>query len=87
MKFNKPLYKTEEENIFMLAPIPLYKRVYENDIITNRTYDFGLRILDAEQRLMGQELPGIYDHQRQDNYEVNYDRQDEWTENHELQPV
>jgi|TARA_B100000780_G_scaffold49221_1_gene30511 hypothetical protein len=87
MKLNKPLYKTTEDNIFILAPTPLYKRVYENDIITNRVYDLGMRVLDRDQKLMGQELPKQYDLDRQDNYEINYDRKDEWTENHELQPI
>jgi hypothetical protein len=80
-------HPTNKENIFNLAPIPVYKRVYEDDIITNRTYNFGLSILDAEQRRMGQELPGQYDNERQSNYEINYDRQDEWVEKHELQPI
>jgi len=51
-------HPTSKENIFNLAPIPIYKRVYENDIITKAAYQFGLNILDAEQRRMGQELPG-----------------------------
>ena len=46
-------HPTDKKNIFNLAPIPVYKRVYENDIITNRAYNFGLSILDAEQRRMG----------------------------------
>ena len=54
-------HPTSKENIFNLAPIPVYKRVYEDDIVTNRAYDFGLRILDAEQRRMGQELVDKYD--------------------------
>ena len=80
-------HPTNKENIFNLAPIPVYKRVYKDDIVTNRAYQFGLNILDAEQRRMGQELPGQYDNERQSNYEVNYDRQDEWVEKHELQPI
>ena len=80
-------HPTSRENIFNLAPIPVYKRVYESDIITQRTYQFGLNILDAEERRMGQELPGQYDYERQSTYEVNYDRQEEWIENHELQPI
>ena len=80
-------HPTSKENIFNLAPIPVYKRIYEDDIVTNRTYQFGLNILDAEQRRMGQELPGQYDYERQSNYEVNYDKQDEWVEKHELQPI
>ena len=67
--YNKPFKKTTKENIFHLAPIPIYKRVYKDDIVTNRAYQFGLNILDAEQRRMGQELPGQYDYKRQSNYE------------------
>ena len=80
-------HPTDKENIFNLAPIPVYKRVYEDDIITNRVYDFGLRVLNKDQKRMGQELPGRYDKDRQKHYEVNYDRQDEWVEKHELQPI
>ena len=80
-------HPTNKKDVFHLAPIPVYKRVYEDDIVTQRAYDFGLRILDAEQRRMGQELPGQYDDERQNNYKINYDRQDEWVENHELPPI
>ena len=80
-------HPTSNKDIFHLAPIPIYKRVYENDIVTNRAYNFGLSILDAEQRKMGQELPGQYDNERQSKYEVNYNRQDEWVENHSLSPI
>ena len=80
-------HPTSKDNIFHLAPIPVYKRVFKNDVITSMAYDFGLEILDTEQKQMGQELPGQYDLDRQSNYEVNYDRKDEWVENHELQPI
>ncbi len=80
-------HPTSKDNIFHLAPIPVFKKVYEDDIITNRVYDFGLQILDAEQRRMGQELPGQYDVDRQVNYVINYDRREEWIEDHELQPI
>ena len=36
---------------------------------------------------MGQELPGRFDTERQENFQVWYDRQDEWTEENELQPI
>ena len=32
-------HPTSKENIFNLAPIPVYKRIYEDDIVTNRAYD------------------------------------------------
>ena len=85
--YNKPFYKTENENIFHLAPIPVYKRVFENCPITENLYFTGKRMLNPKQKLMGQELPNIYDKERQDAYEINYNRKDEWTENHELQPI
>ena len=87
MNLNKPLHSTSEDNIFTLAPIVVYKRVYDNDVVTDRVYNLGHRILDEDQKRMGQELPNVFDKNRQDNYEVNYDRQDEWTEHHELQPI
>ncbi len=80
-------HPTNKENIFNLAPIPVYKRIYEDDIVTNKAYDFGLRILDAEQRRMGQELVDRWDSERYSTYEVNYDRREEWIESHELQPI
>ena len=81
-------HPTGKKNIFNLAPYTSFIKEYmKNDIITNRAYNFGLSILDAEQRRMGQELPGQYDNKRQSNYEINYDRQDEWVEKHELQPI
>ena len=87
MHYSIPLHSTNTSYCYHLAPIPVYKRVYENDIITNRVYDFGLEVLDAEQRLMGQELPGQYDSKRQSEYKVNYDRKEEWVDKHELQPI
>ena len=81
------LHPTKNDNVFHLAPIPVYKRVYKDDVITDRAYDFGLRILDAEQRRMGQELVDRWDSERYSKYEVNYNRQEEWVENHELQPI
>jgi len=81
------LHPTNSDNVFHLAPIPVYKRVYKDDVITNRVYDFGLRTLNAEQRRMGQELVDRFDSERYSKYEVNYNRQEEWVENHELQPI
>ncbi len=85
--YNKPFKKTTKENIFHLAPIPIYKRVYKDCPITENIYHIGKRLLNPTQKLMGQELPGVYDTDRQANYEVNYQRKEEWTENHELQPI
>jgi|TARA_R110000803_G_scaffold68457_1_gene130373 hypothetical protein len=85
--YNNPFHKTDKENIFHLAPIPVYKRVFENCPVTENLYFLGKKILTSTEKQMGQELPDVYDKERQDGYEVNYNRQDEWTENHELQPI
>lgn len=87
MEYNYPLHKTNHQDIFHLAPIPIYKRVFENDIITNKVYDLGLRILTNEQRKMGQELVGKVDTERDSNYHINYNRKEEWVEYNELQPI
>ena len=67
-------HPTNSSNIFHLAPIPVYKKVYKKDIITNRVYDFGLRVLSKEQKRMGQELIDRYDEERYSTYEVNYNK-------------
>jgi hypothetical protein len=86
MNFNKPLIQTKDENVFYLAPIPVYKRVFEDEI-SDYVYNLGLKNLSSTQQRMGQELPHKYDSERQSTYEVNYERKDEWVEEHELQPI
>lgn len=80
-------HPTNKENIFHLSPIPVYKRRFINCPITKKIDNLGFRILSKEQKLMGQELPNQYDNKRQDNYKINYDYQEEWVENHNLQPI
>ena len=84
---NKPFYPTDREDVYFLAPIPVFKKEYGNDIITQRVFDLGNRLLDPEGKLQGQELPFQYDKVRQDHYYLNYDYQEEWTESHELPPL
>jgi hypothetical protein len=86
MKFEKPIIETITEGIFHLAPIPFYQKIY-NDEISNDAYNLGLKVLDDVQKQMGQELPEQYDYERQHEYEINYDRKEEWVENHEYQPI
>ena len=80
-------HPTNKNNIFHLAPILVYKRVFENCPITKKIDNFGFRVLSQEQKRMGQELPKQYDIERQSKYEINYNREEEWIENHELQPI
>jgi hypothetical protein len=86
MNFTKPLLPTSDEYVFQLAPIPVYQRIYD-DTLSNSVYNLGLKVLDDKQKLMGQELPKQYDSERQSTYGVNYDRQDQWVENHEFPPI
>jgi hypothetical protein len=86
MNFKKPLIKTTQEHLYHLAPIPIYKRIFD-DTIADEVYTLGLNILNPQQKKMGQELPGQFDTQRQNSYNVNYDRQEEWVEEHKLQPI
>lgn len=86
MHFKKPLIETQDEHIFQLAPIPVYQRVYE-DVLTDKVYKLGLETLTDTQKQMGQELPKQYDEERQSHYDVNYDRQEQWVEDHEFPPI
>ena len=86
MNFKKPLIETSIQDIYHLAPIPLFKRVFDDNITTS-VYNLGNKVLNEQQKRMGQELPGQYDRERQANYGINYDRQEEWVEEHELQPI
>ena len=47
----------------------------------SRPYELGLKVLNDSQRQMGQELPNQYDYERHYEYEINYDRQEDWIEN------
>ena len=69
-------HPTNKENIFHLAPIPVYKRRYVDCPVTKKINKLGFKILTQEQKRMGQELPDKYDKHRQDNYEINYDYQE-----------
>jgi hypothetical protein len=86
MYFKQPLLPTSDEYIYHLAPIPVYQRVYD-DQIAESVYNLGLDVLNDKQKLMGQELPGIYDQERQEHYDINYNKEDQWVENHEFPPI
>ena len=86
MNFKQPLIPTLDEHIFQLAPIPVYQRIFD-DVLTDRVYKLGINILSDDQKRMGQELPNQYDSERQSKYEIGYNKQDQWVEEHELQPI
>jgi hypothetical protein len=86
MNFKQPLIPTLDEYVFQLAPIPVYQRIFD-DVLTDKVYKLGLEALDDTQKRMGQELPLQYDSERQSTYEVNYNREDQWVEDHEFPPI
>lgn len=86
MYFKQPLISTSDEHVFHLAPIPVYQRIFD-DVLTDRIYQLGLDTLTDTQKRMGQELPQQYDEERQSQYGINYERQDQWVEDHEFPPI
>lgn len=88
MHFKKALIQSQEGSpIHYLAPIPVYMKQFDDDDLHQRVYDLGIEKLDAVQKQMGQELPEQLDSERVKSYSVNYDRQDDWVEPNEFQPI
>lgn len=87
MHFKKPIIESGIQDIKYLAPIPVYQHQFEDDAFHNRVYTFGFNTLTQEQKLMGQELPGKFDIERQANFQVWYDREEEWVEESEMQAI
>jgi hypothetical protein len=87
MYFQQPLTPTDTPNIFNLAPIPVYMKVFEDDGLQDAVYDLGLEKLNETQKLMGQELPDQYDEERYSRYKINYSRTDMWVEQTEYNPI
>jgi hypothetical protein len=87
MYFHNPLWPSGQDNLFLLAPIPVYVKQFDDHELHDLVYDLGFNELTSEQKLMGQELPEQYDHGRQDTYEVNYNRMDKWVEPTEFNPI
>lgn len=82
-----PLVPSDKENIFHLAPIPLFMKVYDDHELNDEVYDFGLNKLSERQKLMGQELPEQYDKNRQTNYEDSGYLKERWVEDTERNPI
>ena len=87
MYFKKPIIESGIQDIKYLAPIPVYQHQFKDDDFSDRVYAFGFETLNEKQKLMGQELPGQFDTERQDNFQVWYDRAEEWVEENEFQPI
>lgn len=86
MFFQKPYYSSSEENIFYLAPIPLYKKVITDTTLIDKLFDLGNEVLTDKQKRMGQELPNQYDEER---YGIsNYGNvKQEWVEADNQMPI
>lgn len=87
MNYDDPLFATGTPDIFHLAPIPVFMKVFEDHALHDEVYDFGLRQLSETQKRMGQELPGQYDHERQAHYRPREPLAERWTENTEYNPI
>lgn len=87
MNYKYPLQKTENENIFHLAPIPVFMKVFDDEPLHTHLYNLGFNNLSESQKLMGQELPEQYDDHRQSTYEYPYEKRDMWTEETEYNPI
>jgi hypothetical protein len=57
MYFKNPIINTHQENIFHLAPIPLYVKQFDDHDLHDEVYNIGFNELSEEQKRMGQELP------------------------------
>lgn len=87
MYFKNPIINTHQENIFHLAPIPLYVKQFDDHDLHDEVYNLGFGELSEEQKRMGQELPERYDIERQSTYEINYNNRDMWVEPTEFNPI
>jgi hypothetical protein len=87
MIFQDPLIPSNIENLYYLAPIPVYLKYFEDDDLADYVYQLGLNQLTDKQKQMGQELPEQYDSERQSTYDINYERKDQWVEMTEFQPI
>lgn len=87
MFFKEVIHDTDNENLKMLAPIPIWIQYFDDHDFHDRLFDYGKAVLDTQQKRMGQELPEQIDSERIDNYSVNYDRRDMWVEENEYNPI
>lgn len=87
MYFNSPLYGTGKENLYYLAPIPVYMKVFDDHDLHDYVYNLGFEKLNEKQRQMGQELPEQYDTERQQGGGYMQDKRDMWVEYDEQIPI
>ncbi|MBA3898753.1 MAG: hypothetical protein H0X62_00855 [Bacteroidetes bacterium] len=83
----EPLIPAGKENLFHLAPIPVFMKVFNDHSLHDEVYDFGLNSLSERQKLMGQELPERYDENRQEQYKDTGYLKDAWVEDTERNAI
>ncbi len=87
MNFKKPLIESGLDNLFYLAPVPVYLRKFDDSEFHKGVYDKWFAKLTEDQKLMGQELPEQYDEARQSNFVPWCTTEDQWVENTEYNPI
>ena len=87
MYFKQPLLESGTQDIFHLAPVPVYMKVFDDEDLHDRVYKLGKEVLSDKQKLMGQELPNQYDTDRQKWYDYPNDHTDQWVEYDEQIPI
>ena len=87
MYFKTPIISTNKENIFHLAPIPVFMKIFEDGELHNEVFELGLNVLSEKQKLMGQEKPDIIDEERERLFKNNLVRKEMWVEPNELTPI
>ena len=53
MYFKKPLLSSDRQDIFHLAPVPVYMKVFDDDELHDRVYSLGKSVLSDKQKQMG----------------------------------
>jgi hypothetical protein len=86
MKFKKPLIKSDKENLYYLAPVPVLQKKYEDKTLHDWVYVYAFNKLNKVEKQMGQELPERYDEERQVMFETT-DIKDMWVEETEKNPI
>ena len=87
MYFKEPLISTNQEDIFHLAPIPVFRKVFTDHFLHDEVYEFGKKNLTKTQKRMGQELVGQHDKERMNIYKKVAFEKNEWIEETEKNPI
>jgi len=86
MNFKQPIIKSDKDNLFYLAPIPLLQKKYDDKHLHDLVYVYGFNKLNKVEKQMGQELPEQYDSERQSTFEP-IEVKDMWVESTERNPI